>query len=497
MDHGLEILSRVKARAFFALAAGQPPAAEGQIPILVFNPHPYPVEALVECEFQLADQNWGSDFTIATAYQGEQASPTQVEQELSNLNLDWRKRVVFRARLEPSQMNRFDCRLARVPARPRPAQPEGDAIHFSNGAMEVTINRRTGLIDSYQVGGQDLLRPNAAQMLVMADSPDPWGMRVRRFRRRAGAFRLLTPRKSAWLAGIRAKSLEPVRIIEDGEARTVVEALFGFGNSYLVARYKLPKQGAEIEIEVRVHWNEKDRMLKLALPFAGGQARLLGQTAYGVEALPVNGNEVVAQKWLALVPKDGDGPALTVINDRTYGADCLRGELRLTLLRSPGYAAHPILDRPVLPEDRYSPRIDQGERLFRFWLEGGLAAERLAAVDRQALAHNERPVALSFFPNGSGEKPGPAVILSDAVVQVTAVKRAEDGQGMVIRLYEPTGPSRTTTVRLPFAGLEKQVLLKGFEVRTLKVDWKTGQWAEVNLMEEPLAAVPAAETGPS
>ncbi|HMN63163.1 MAG TPA: hypothetical protein PJ988_22540, partial [Anaerolinea sp.] len=90
MDHGLEILSRLKARAFFALAQGQPAAKEGEIPILVYNPHPYPLRAVVECEFQLADQNWSDEFTLAEATRGGQALPTQVERELSSLNLDWR-----------------------------------------------------------------------------------------------------------------------------------------------------------------------------------------------------------------------------------------------------------------------------------------------------------------------------------------------------------------------------------------------------------------------
>jgi alpha-mannosidase len=48
--------------------------------------------------------------------------------------------------------------------------------------------------------------------------------------------------------------------------RIVVEAVLGCVNSYLVMRYKLPKEGAEIEVETRVHWNEVDRMLKLSLP---------------------------------------------------------------------------------------------------------------------------------------------------------------------------------------------------------------------------------------
>ncbi len=488
MDHGFEILSRIKAQAFFALAEGQPAAKENEIPILVYNPHPYPVKAVVECEFQLADQNWGDDFTTATAFHAGNPLPTQVEQESGNLNLDWRKRVAFRAELAPGQMNRFDCRLERIPERPRPTQPEGGTIHLDNGMMEVTINPRTGLIDLYRVNGEDILKPGAGKMLVMADSPDPWEMRAHSFRKARGAFRLLTPRKAAWLAAVPTPELAPVRVIEDGTVRMVVEALFGYGNSFLVLRYKLPKQGAEVEIEARVHWNEKDRILKMALPFAHNGSRLLGQVAYGVEALPTNGDEVIAQKWLAVAPRSArsNGPALTVINNRTYGADFRRGELRLTMLRSPAYAAHPIGDRPILPTDRYSPRIDQGERLFHFWLQGGLAGERLGAIDREALAHNEKPMTLSFFPNGGGNAPTPFVTLSDTTVQITAIKQAEDGRGLILRLFEPTGKARTTTVALPFAGIQREITLKGFEVHTLRVEPDKNLWEEVNLVEESL-----------
>jgi len=486
MDHGLEILSRAKAQAFFTLAQGQPVAQENEIPILVYNPHPYPVDAIVECEFQLADQNWGSDFTVAVAHRAGKPLPTQVEQESSNLNLDWRKKVAFRAKLDAGQMNRFDCRLERIPARQRPVQPAGDIIRLENGAMEVAISKRTGLIETYRVGGIELLKPGAGRMLVIADSPDPWGMRVRSFRKVVGAFRLLSPKKSAWLAAVPSAELAPVRVVEDGEVRMVVEALFGFGSSFLVLRYKLPRQGKEIEIEARVHWNEKDRMLKLSLPFARRGSSLLGQVAYGVEPLPTNGNEVVAQKWLAVVDfKSASAPmAVTVINNRTYGADFLRGELRLTLLRSPAYAAHPIMDRPILPTDRYSPRIDQGERLFHFWLQGGPAPERLEAVDREALAHNEQPMALSFFPNGAGSLPAPFITLSDAVVQLTAAKRAEDGDALILRLFEPTGRPHRTVLSLPYAGFETEVMLNAFEVRTLRVDPSKKTCEEVNLVEE-------------
>ena len=56
----------------------------------------------------LADQNWREEFTDFTVWQDGRQIPAQVEKERSNLPLDWRKRVVFRAKLAPMQISRFD-----------------------------------------------------------------------------------------------------------------------------------------------------------------------------------------------------------------------------------------------------------------------------------------------------------------------------------------------------------------------------------------------------
>jgi alpha-mannosidase len=486
MDHGLELVSRVRARTFFALAQGQPKAQEGQIPILVYNPHPFPIKGTVECEFQLQDFNWTDTFTQIETFQEDRPLPTQVEKEVSNLNLDWRKRVVFDAELAPSQMNRFDCHLNRMAQKPALQwQAGGNAFHFTTDEIEIIINAQTGLVDRYRVHGVDYFDANACCPLVMLDSPDPWGMRVHGFRNTLGAFELLSRKESERFSGVQNPTLLPVRVVEDGAVRTVIEAVLGYGNSTICLRYKLPKHGTEIEIEVRVHWNEKDRMLKLSLPTPDKAASYMGQVAYGADDLLTNGDEVVAQKWVAVVPNSRQ-TALTVINDGVYGSDFNYGELRLSLLRSPAYSGHPIVDRPVLPQDRYSPRIDQGERLFQFWINGGPFDERLRHVDRESLAHNEKPMALSFFPVGGGQSLEPFLTLSDDVVQITAIKKAEEGDDLIVRLFEPTGKARTTVVALPCVGIEQHVELHGFEIRTFRVNVNNGRWVDVNLIEQPL-----------
>lgn len=479
LDHGLEILSRIKARAFFALASGEPKAAENEVPILVYNPHPFRVTMPIECEFMMADQNWSDSFTLTPVYKDGTLLPGQNIKEDSSIPLDWRKRVVFLADLEPGQMNRFDCRMERVSERPKPPMiSSGQPFVFKTGEMEVVINTRTGLMDKYSVGGVDYVGANAFQPVVMEDNEDSWAMTVRGWQKEAGRFTLMSPQDGTEFSGVKAGTIPSVRIVEDGPVRTVVEAVFEYGNSAVCQQYLLPKTGTEVEVRTRVHWNEKTRLLKLEAPMPGGDYRYLGQVAYGVGELPSNGDEAVAQKWVAVL--DGD-KALTCINDCIYGSDFSENGLRLTLLRSPAYSGHPIGDRTIVPQDRYLPRIDQGERLYRFWLNGGPASERLEKVDREALVKNEKPMALSFFPHGEGEKPRPFLTLSDDVVQVTAVKQSQDGGGIIVRLFEPTGNARTTT--LSVQDRQYEVSLNPFEIKTLRLDTKTGESAETDLLE--------------
>ncbi len=484
VDHGLEILSRLKTRAFFALASGQPKAKPGEIPILIYNPHPFPVQGTFACEFMLADQNRKEEFTLPLVYQGDQQLASQPEKEDSNVPMDWRKRVVFSATLAPSQMNRFDCKLKTVPQKPKPElKAENGKLSFKTSALEVAINCQTGLLDEYKVGGVSYLKSNSFLPLVVADNDDPWGMLVHGFRDVIGSFQLLDPERGTKFSGVTTTTLESVRVIEDGAVRTVVEAVFGYGDSYICQTYRLPKHGTELGVQVRVYWQEKSKLLKLSVPTVITEAKYLGQVAYGVEALPTDGQEVAAQKWVLATDEKR---AVSVIGDGGYGSDCHEGEVRLTLLRSPAYCGHPVEERTIMPQDRFSPRIDQGERLFTFWVNAGPASERRTAIDREALVHNEKPFALSFFPSGLGRQLQSLVQLTDSVVQVTAFKKAEDGDDFIVRLFNPTDAARRTTLKIPQLDLEQELSLSAFEIKTYRLD-AAGKLREQDLLERELS----------
>jgi alpha-mannosidase len=387
--------------------------------------------------------------------------------------------------LQPG-MNRFDCRYEVVKRDTLKVQlkEKNGAIRFKNADMEVVINTSTGLVDRYRVGGADYLKKNAFLPLVIKDDADPWGANVDEFREVEGKFELMTGEAAKKFSAVEA-DLPSVRVVEDGPVRSIVEAILSYGDSFICQRYKLPKQGTEFEVETRVYWNEKHRMLKLSIPSTGRDHDFIGQVAYGKDHLLTNGKESVAQKWVAMVSK-AEGHALTCVNDGTYGCSFEKGELRVSMLRSVAYSALPVGQPVLVLQDRYTPCAEQGERLFHFWVNAGATAERMDAIDHEAIVHNEKPYFLAFYPSGEGEKPKAAVTVDDPVVQVAAVKKSEVGNDLVIRLFEPTGTKRSVKVSVPALGMTFKAALGAFEIKTYRVNPKTKKVVETDLIERKL-----------
>jgi len=174
-----------------------------------------------------------------------------------------------------------------------------------------------------------------------------------------------------------------------------------------------------------------------------------------------------------------------VLNNGTYACDFKDNELRISLVRSPAYSALTDGKSEFVPQDRFSPRIDQGERLFRFRISASDATERLSHVDREALVFNEEPMAVSFFPSGQDDPAGELMQLTDDVVQVTAVKKSQHGKNLVVRIFEPTGVDRSTRLMVPSMNLDERIELKGFEIKTLLINTNDQSITETNLLEEP------------
>ena len=276
------------------------------------------------------------------------------------------------------------------------------------------------------------------------------------------------------------EKIDAVRVIESGSVRTVVEALFGYSTSKAIVKYIMSEKDG-FKIDVRLVWTDKQKTVKMNVPASFNVKNCIGEHAYGREEMKKNMTENISHKYLML---SNDEKAILAVNNGIYGSsfDDKNGDLKITLLRSPAYTAHPILDRDLVPQDRYMPYIEQGERDYSFRFEIGNSKQISDRAGRIAQHFNMAPMLLSFYPTGVGEKPEFKLALSDDVITLQAFKKAEIGEGYIVRLFNPTEKELTAE----FSADKVKISLKfgKYEVKTLR--FANGNLTETDLLENLL-----------
>lgn len=470
LNHGLEIASRIKAKAFFMLMKGQKKSPDKTLPIFIYNPHPWEVKGVFECEYMNEFNSTREKFSVPHITVDGVEINCQDEREFSSLAyMDWRKRVVFEGTLKPSSMNRFDLTLEALDEKPAlKSYDSKNSLEINTDDLRVKVDKETGFIDSVKAGGVKYISKNAFRPIVIKDNADAWGMHVDRFENVDGIFRVMTSEEARIFSNISEIGFQPVRVTEDGAVRTVIEAYFKYDNSSLVLSYIIPKKGTELEIKVRVNWGETDKMLKLEIPSVFDKTEYLGGIASGIDVLRNDGGEAVAQKWVALSDKDSNS-TIGILNDCIYGSSCNKNTVRLTLLRSPAYSGHPTGGKTILIEDRYTPRIDQGERRYSFKMKFGDKKSVMKTIDRCGLEFNEKPMVLTAYPSGEGEKPDTLLEISGRKISLQAFKKAEDGNGYIMRLYNGALKTARATVLSEALDFKLDVELKSTEIATYRI----------------------------
>ena len=154
----------------------------------------------------------------------------------------------------------------------------------------------------------------------------------------------------------------------------------------------------------------------------------------------------------------------------------------VSLMRSPSYCAHPIGDLTILPQDRYSPYIEQGERFFQMKLVFG---KQTVSDGIAAQTYNEKPVVLSFFPSGSASSAcdkAPILSLDSDCVLLSSFKKAEKGKGYIIRLFNTKNSAASCRLQCNALNVDQNLDFGAFEVKTFYI--LEGRLIECNMMEE-------------
>ncbi len=233
---------------------------------------------------------------------------------------------------------------------------------------------------------------------------------------------------------------DEVKLIESGPLRAIIEVKNHFQNSTFVRDIVMYAYIPRIDVKMQAEWHEKHILLKVAVPVSAHSQRATYEIPFGSVQRPTTRNtpaeqaqfEVPAQRWADI--SDGKH-GLSLLNDSKYGYDAKGNVLRLSLLRSPEWP---------------DPHADEGHHEFTYSLYPHGGGWKDALTIRQGYELNYR---LLSMPVGKHQGSLPAehsfVQTQAENIIVTALKKSEDDNSLILRFYEWEGKDGDVSLQIP------------------------------------------------
>lgn len=314
-----------------------------------------------------------------------------------------------------------------------------------------------------------------------------------------------------------AQRLKDWRLLEQSVDRIVVELIWDIGCSSIRQQLVVPLHERRLEFRTFADWRESHKLLKVAFPLAMNGAKATYEIPFGALERPTHRNtsweqaqyEVCGHRWADL---SEHGYGVSLLNDCKYGYDIKDSVMRLSLLRAPSwpdvaadrgehyftYALYPhegswqqagtvreaaLLNEPlrafeVAGQTEGNNGIGVIGKANEAAKHGNVAIARtdgaakhgnIAIGDTNATASASR--ASSSLGAALGSSHSWINVTGEGVVLDT-VKPAEDGSGIVLRLYESGGGRAEALIDLSEQLLNGEERFTASEVNVLE-DWQS------------------------
>jgi alpha-mannosidase len=303
---------------------------------------------------------------------------------------------------------------------------------LSNSHLKVTIDRKTGCITSLIIlpENTESLAPKSCgnQLQTFKDTPkqyDAWNIDP-------GTLDHNTPIDQA----------DSVKYVDEfqGPLRKTIRIQRTWQSSHFTQDISLDGGADTVQVSNDIDWHETHVLLKAAFPLAASSGKATYEIPYGSIERPTTRNnswekaqfEVPAMRWADL---GDDKQGLSILNDSKYGYDAVGNTLRITLLRSPTWP---------------DAEADRGHQHFVYAIYPHTGSWKQAQTVRRGYELNDPLKATQVFAH-TGTLPAQSswAEVENPNVTLTAIKKAEDSDALVFRMYEWAGTATEVKLHIP------------------------------------------------
>ncbi len=305
-----------------------------------------------------------------------------------------------------------------------PPPVEVDGLTMDNGRLRVTVADDGTLASVFdREHDREILDGRGNQVVAYEDLPRAYEAWEIDERYEVGGRELL--------------ATEPCEVTESGPLRASIRVVRLARDGVITQHYRLVAGSRRLDIETHIDWNGRRTMLRARTPLAIRTTDASYEVPFGTVTRPVHTNtswdrakfEVPAMRWADL---SEHGYGVSLLNDGLHGHAAREGTLSLTLMRT-----------PIYPD----PAAGDGTHDFTYALHphagswqtstlgeaDALDAPLVATVARTALETTR------WF------------ALDTPALRLAALKKAEDAEALVVRVYEAMGSRGRAALEGPAA----------------------------------------------
>lgn len=440
--------------------------------ILVYNPHAWQVRNNIEY-----DLNWGTN-RKSSRVTDERGNQLLHQWTGGSSETGSRRKLIVNAVIPSLGYRQLRIMEGETHQPVEPVKAVDNILENEYLKVSLSSDGAIGISDKengFEVftGGE-----RGCRAVVINDTSDTWSHDVKSFSDEIGAF-----------------GITSAKVIENGPLRATIRSVSTYGNSSLSVDWALCAGSRHLEAKVTLNWHERLKMLKFSFPVDIEEPVATYETSYGHIIRDTKGDEDPGQRWIDLCGKRNGGLyGLTLLNDAKYGYSVNGNDMRVSVVRSAVFAHHVP---KVLDDDKEYLWMDQGIQTFRMLLVPHTGTWKENNIPRIAEEFISPLIPVyQGIHGGSLPKTSSFLAVDSPGIVVSAIKKAEKSDDIIIRCVETFGEAVNATVDIPFIKVKWKGNFRPCEIKSLSVNIKTGAVKEVNLLEEsppaPYLACPPA-----
>ena len=424
--------SEMRARMWYRTGEGSP--------MVVFNPHSFPVKSIGQFGDQGVSKvldSEGNEVRIqkvrASYTDGDHVMKTVFEAEVPAYGYS----VYYLYHKYSAEEKEYATGLA------------GSENSLENSKVKIVFDKNTGAVSSYilKSNNRDYAKGLLGEAVVCDDSAnDTWGHGVFDYNVDIGSFADGT-----------------LELVESGPVRATVKSVVRYGNSVLKRYYSLYDNSEKLTVRTVLDFDEQYKSVKLSFNAAVDNKTVIYSMPYGFIEKEANGQEEPCHAWCDIADSDGNGLAL--LNTSKYSFCAKGNDLRMMIARGCAYLDH----YGQRSRDGEMEFLDKGEQEFSYEIVPHAEKINSELFRMSEVLNNPLQTHQETHHDGTLPQIYSGLDVDKENVVVTAIKSAEDGNGIIMRIVETNGADTKATVDFNAVNAKFSLEFVPQEIKTVRI----------------------------